>query len=143
MAENMPCNSLPMAYVFIESPALLTMLKTCNSTEIPPNPNKKLAETIFTDIAFMCVCATKLTPFVSSIIPDRMGFISSVGKPIAQSTGESKADMLLKIPLWFNIDITTENITTKPPIIKMVDIEFVMLFPNTSPSDEMDTDLFE
>ena len=79
-----------MAYVFIERPALLIMLKTCNSTEIPPNPNKKLAETIFTDIAFICVFATKLTPFVSSTIPDRMGFISSVGKPIAQSKERAK-----------------------------------------------------
>ena len=132
-----------MAYVFIERPALLIMLKTCNSTEIPPNPSKKLDDTMFTDIAFICVFATKLTPFVSSIIPDRIGFISSAGKPIEQRIGESIKDIPLKIPLWFNIDITTENITTKPPIIKIVDIEFVMLFPNTSPSDEMDTDLFK
>ena len=76
MAENMPCNSLPMAYVFIESPALLIILKTCNSTEIPPNPNKKLDDTMFTDIAFMCVFATKLTPFVSTTIP---GYNASMG----------------------------------------------------------------
>ena len=36
-----------MAYVFIESPALLIILKTCNSTEIPPNPNKNDVIIIF------------------------------------------------------------------------------------------------
>ena len=88
-----------MAYVFIESPALLIILKTCNSTEIPPNPNKKLDDTMFTDIAFMCVFATKLTPFVSSTIPAKTGFISSAGKPTERRIGESIKDIPLKIPL--------------------------------------------
>ena len=53
-----------------------------------------------------------------------------------RAIGDSIAVKTSKIPLWFNIDMITENITTKPPIIKIVEIAFVMLFPSISPREE-------
>ena len=47
-----------------------------------------------------------------------------------------------KIPLDFRIDITLENITTNPPIIKIVEMLLVMLFPRTSPKLEKVTFLY-
>ena len=132
----MACSSLPMVYVFIESPDLLMILKTCSSTENPPKPNKKLADIILIESDFICTFETRFTPFVNSIIPDNIGFINLSGKWIMRAIGDSIAVNPSKIPLWFNIDMITENITTKPPIIKIVEIAFVMLFPSISPREE-------
>mgnify|MGYP004520407183 len=76
----MACSSLPMVYVFIESPDLLMILKTCSSTENPPKPNKKLADIILIESDFICTFETRFTPFVNSIIPDNIGFINLSGK---------------------------------------------------------------
>jgi len=46
---------------------------------------------------------------------------------------------MLSILLFSNIDIITENRTTKPPIITTVFILFIMLFPKTSPKFEKET----
>lgn len=46
------------------------MLKTCNKTEIPPNPSKNAQSTILTNIDLLGTLHTRDTPFVSSIIPD-------------------------------------------------------------------------
>ena len=57
-------------------------------------------------------------------------------------TEVSTSTKLLKIPLDFKIEITLENITTKPPIIKIVEILLVILFPRTSPKLEKVTFLY-
>ena len=54
--------------------------------------------------------------------------------------------IILSTPLWFNIEITTEKTTTKPPIVKIEEIEFVIDFPSNSPrlqSEIVEFDEFE
>lgn len=50
--------------------------------------------------------------------------------------GERTVEKADNIPLDFNIDITLEKITTKPPINKIVEMLFVILSDNTLPKLE-------
>ena len=56
--------------------------------------------------------------------------------PKKWQTGSSNIQTKLVIPLIFKIDITTENNTTKPPIIRIVEIADWMLVPSISPKFE-------
>lgn len=47
--------------------------------------------------------------------------------------------ILFKNPLAFRMEIILEKITTKPPIIKIVEILLDMLFPKISPKFENET----
>ena len=72
-----PCNNLPYVYFLIDNPFLLIILKTCSKTEKPPNPNKKEQKIILVERFLTGVPATKLTPFVSSTIPEKKGLQNS------------------------------------------------------------------
>ena len=55
------------------------MLSTCNKTEIPPNPSKNAANSIFIVIAFICIPEIREIPLVISSIPVKKGEIKLVG----------------------------------------------------------------
>ncbi len=57
---------------------------------------------------------------MSSIIPDIIGLAKERGILSNFKMGYKMYDITSNILLLFNIDITTENITTKPPIIIIV-----------------------
>ena len=69
-----PCMHLPMKYFFIDKSVCEIILKTCSKTEIPPKPSKNADKIIFCDTLFIFTKAVKLTPFVSSKIPQSSGW---------------------------------------------------------------------
>ena len=89
------------------------------------------------------ILETKETPFVSSIIPVKTDFIKEKSIPKILKSGKKTYDKREKKPLIFNIEIKQENITTKPPIIIIVLLEFNILLPSTSPKLEKLQYLFE
>lgn len=109
--------------------ALEVILNTCKSTEKPPKP--KTNEQITSCICILIVVELQIKeiPFVTSIKP--------VSKPILTELGIlkklSKLDNIIKMWLVCNIDIIIENRTTKPPIIRIVLIAFMILLDKTSP----------
>ena len=77
-----------------------------------------------------------LIPFVISNKPLNRGAIKEVSILSVWKRGENKLDKIFKVPLAFKIEITLENITTNPPIKKIVEILLVMLSARTSPKLE-------
>lgn len=104
----------------MERSVLEIMLKTWSNTEIPPKPSKKAHSTIFIEIFFVAIDVIRDTPFVSSIIPDIIGLANDIGTLSNFKIGYKMYDITSNILLLFNMDITTENITTNPPIIIIV-----------------------
>lgn len=96
------------------------MLKTCKSTDIPPNPNKNAQIIMLAERALLITELTRDTPLVSSIIPEMIGFAKD--KSIFKSFNGmyNKYENISKILLLPKIEIITEKITTKPPIIIIV-----------------------
>ena len=119
-----PCIHLPMKYFFIDKSVSEMILKTCSKTEIPPNPSKNADKIIFCDTLFIFIKAIKLTPFVSSKIPQSKGFANFVSKPRIFKKGESRSPICSKICNLSKIEIKTENITTNPPIRSIVEVAF-------------------
>ena len=103
---------------------------------MPPNPNKKAHKIILIEIAFIGTEATKFTPLVSSIMPERRGFISSTGIPSKFVKGAIIWLAISNKWLWLQIDRITEKITTKPPMSKTVEVALWILLPKTSPKEE-------
>lgn len=98
------------------------MLNTCKKTEIPPKPNKNAVIIILIDIFFMCIIEIRLIPFVISSNPVSIGTIKLIGKCKNLKNGITvKVSKFIKL-LDLKIDIITENSTTKPPIINIVEI---------------------
>ena len=112
------------------------MLSTCNKTEIPPNPSKNAANSIFIVIAFICIPEIREIPLVISSIPVKKGEIKLVGICNKLNAGISIFENIPKILLVFNIEIITENRTTKPPIKRIVEGAFFMLIAIISPKLE-------
>ena len=102
------------------------MLHTCNKTEIPPKPNKKAVKIILTEIFLTITAETLLIPFVISKKPVIRGLIKLVSIRKNSKTGDKNTHKLERIPLDFKIEITLENITTNPPITKIVLILLVL-----------------
>lgn len=76
---------------------------------MPPKPNKKAQIIILIDIFFRWIVDTRLIPFVSSIIPDKIGIANEESIPKKESAGVIKLDNKSKICSSFNIEITTEK----------------------------------
>ena len=126
-------------YGFIDKSDLEIILKTCNKTDIPPKPSKKLVAMILIDIFFSFIADIKLIPFVISKIPVKNEAISSGGILNFMQIG---LEIKLIIPtnlLEFKIEIITENNITNPPIIRIVFIADLILFARISPRFEKDT----
>lgn len=68
----MACKILPIMYGFIDNFSLETTLSICSITEKPPNPSKNALSKIFVEIAFTWILLIAFSPFVSSIIPDKV-----------------------------------------------------------------------
>lgn len=115
------------------------MLRTCKSTESPPNPSRKAHIMMFTKRFLFGIAHTLLTPFVSSIIPEKMLSQNSEDNPKMLNKGENVVLKISKKWVLSSIEFITENKTTNPPIITIVFIEFFMLIPRTSPKLSMFT----
>ena len=63
-------------YGFIDKSDFETILKTCNKTDNPPKPSKKLVAIILIDIYFIFTSEIKLIPFVISKMPVKNEVIS-------------------------------------------------------------------
>jgi len=73
-------------------------------------------------------------PFVTSIKPENKPIVSVSEIPKKAKKSAKKYNILLV----FNIDIIIEKRITKPPIIKIVFIELIILFDKTSPKLQKD-----
>ena len=129
---SMACKILPIMYGFIDNFSLETTLKIWSITENPPNPSKNELSKIFVEIAFTWILLIAFSPFVSSIIPDKMPEI----KLLFPNKGDRNFAIIFNSPEFFNIEIITENITTNPPIIIIVFILEIILLDKTSPKFE-------
>ena len=109
------------------------MLIICNNTEIPPIPSRKEASIIFIDMFFIWILDIRERPFVISKIPIINGSIKEAGICIVLNNGISSMFIIYITWLSFNIEIITENITIKPPIIKIVDVALEIEFAINSP----------
>ena len=72
-------------------PFLDIMLRTCKRTESPPKPSRKAHIMIFTEMFLFEIAHTLLTPFVSSIIPEKMLSQNSGDSPKMLNKGENNA----------------------------------------------------
>ena len=90
---------------------------------MPPKPSRKAVKMIFKEIFLSLTKEIILIPFVISNIPLNIEDIISEGILKVLHIGENTVQIKFVIPLTFKIDIITENKTTKPPIIRMVEIE--------------------
>lgn len=117
----------------MERSVLEIILKTWSNTEIPPKPSKKAHSTIFIEIFFVAIDVISDTPFVSSIIPDIIGLAKERGILSNFKMGYKMYDITSNILLLFNIDITTEKITTKPPIIIIVVLDSKIALERIAP----------
>lgn len=88
---------------------------------------------IFTEMFLFEIAHTLLTPFVSSIIPEKMLSQNSGDSPKMLNKGENTVLKISKKWVLSSIELITENKTTNPPIITIVFMEFFILIPNTSP----------
>ena len=77
---------------------------------------------MFKEIFLSFIKDTILIPLVTSNKPVKTEAIICEEMPKKWQTGSSNIQTKLVIPLIFKIDITTENNTTKPPIIRIVEI---------------------
>ena len=109
------------------------ILSTCSITENPPKPSRKAAITMFTESIFRCTLAIPFIPFVISKIPVIICGDNSLGIESVFNIGAIQRASNCNMLLAFKIEIKTEKNTIKPPIIRIVEIEFVMLFPIISP----------
>ena len=120
-------------YGFIDKSVFEVILNTCRKTEIPPKPRRKAAKIILIESFLHAIEEIILIPFVISNKPviNPLAKVISILKNL--KIGLTRFTILFRIPLAFNIDIMLEKITIKPPIIRIVEILFVMLSDSISP----------
>ena len=123
----------------IDKSVLDVILKTCNNTEIPPNPSKKAVNIILIESFLQTMLDIVLMPLVISKKPLIRGEAKDVSILSILKIGEMQEAQMLRIPLPFKMDMILEKITTKPPIKKIVEVALVMLSANISPKLEKDT----
>lgn len=127
---------MPYTYGLIDKSDFEVILKTCNRTDIPPKPSKKAVKIRLIESFLLEILEIELIPFVISKKP----LISGVAKEESilkkAKIGEILIEKTDNNPLDFNIDIILENITTKPPISKIVEMLFVILSDKILPKLE-------
>ena len=106
---------------------------------MPPQPSKNEESIILIEIFLKRIEEIAKIPFVISTIPKIKLSAISVGICKKLRAGCSKKIKLL----CFNIETITEKTTINPPIVKIVEIELVILFPITSPRLDKPTLLLE
>ena len=130
MLANIPCKNFPKIYGIIEISVSAIIAYICNTTEIPPNPNKNAEIIILVDNNLLGNPATKEMPFVNSKIPDIIGTQNLVSILKKFIIGINILDNISNTLLVLSIEIIILNKTIKPPIIKIVFIEFEILEPS-------------
>lgn len=101
--------------------------------DIPPNPSKNEASIILIDIVLIWIFAIAEMPLVISKIPVKTGLMNTLGICKTLKNGIKNLLTILKKWLWLRIETITENITTKPPIISIVEVALDIELANTSP----------
>ena len=91
---------------------------------------------MFKEIFLSFIKDTILIPLVISKRPVKTEAIIFDGMSKKRQTGSSKIHTKSVIPLTFKMEIITENKTTNPPIIRMVEMADWILVPSTSPKFE-------
>ena len=132
-ADISPCNNLPYIYGFIDKSVFETMLNTCKNIDNPPKPSKRDVSMILIDSSFMDIDAINDIPFVISKRPFINGAIKKVGILMSLKIGENINVKRFNNLLDLSIEIITENNTTNPPIIIILDIEEETELDRTSP----------
>ena len=99
-------------------------------------PSKNAVRIILIDIALICMFETKAIPFVISKIPVINGEANGVGICSNLKQGDTNNVKILSNLLALNIEIITENKTTNPPIIIIVEVALKIEFDNISPKFE-------
>lgn len=117
-----------------------TMLKTWSKTESPPEPSRNAVIIMLVEIFFSFIKDTILIPLVISKSPVKIDAITWEGRFNHLQIGSNIMQTKVVIPLTFKIEIITENKTTKPPIIRIVEIADWILEPKISP--KFDTVMF-
>ena len=102
-------------------------------TDSPPKPKTNAERIMFILILPQLTVEILLSPFVNSIIPVKNAWII-LGFTLRKLA--IKFEILNKNPVLFNIEIITENKTTKPPTLKILLMELITESDNIVPSSE-------
>ena len=127
---------MPYIYGLIDKSVLEVMLNTCRRTEIPPKPSKNAVIIIFIDNFLKAIFEMIFIPLVISNKPVKIPDIKLVSIFKKLHNGVNISSNISSKWLDLRIDIILENITTNPPIIKMVEILLVILSDKISPKLE-------
>lgn len=117
----------------MDKSVLEVILKTCKNTEIPPKPSRKAVNIRLIEIFLQIMEDITLIPFVISKKPVNRPWAKFISIFKQLKIGLTILVKILKIPPVFNIEITLENITTNPPIRRIVEILLLILSAKTSP----------
>lgn len=117
----------------MDKSVLEVILKTCKNTDIPPKPSRKAVNIRLIEIFLQTMEDITLIPFVISKKPVNRPWAKFISIFKLLKIGLTILVKILKIPPVFNIEITLENITTNPPIRKIVEILLLILSAKISP----------
>lgn len=120
-------------YGFIDISEVLVMLNTWSKIEKPPKPSRNAQVIMLIEISLNWIFEINATPFVNSIIPEKNPLANDEGKLSDFSSGEVNISKISNILVLFIIDIITLNSITKPPIIRIVFIELIILLCKIAP----------
>ena len=115
---------------------LEVMLRTCNKTEMPPNPSKNAVIMILIESFLQAILEIVLMPLVISKKHVKIGPIKEVSMCIQSKNGLNNNSIICVIPLAFKIEIIEEKMTTNPPITKMDFMLLTILSDKISPKLE-------
>lgn len=135
-AANKPWRIFPYIYGLIDKSVLEVILNTCKRTEIPPKPSKNAVIIILIDSFLKAIFEIIFIPLVISNNPVKIPDIKLVSILKKLHNGVNNSSNISSKWLDFKIDIMLENITTNPPIIRIVEILLVILSDKISPKLE-------
>ena len=102
-------------------------------------PNKNEVKIIFIEIDLMGMDEIRDIPFVISNIPVINGAMKLEGICKISKIGTKILEITYNIELDCRIETITEKITINPPIIRIVDVAFVILELKVSPRLESES----
>ena len=109
------------------------MLNTCKNTEIPPKPSRNAVITRLIERFLLLIDEIVWIPFVISNNPVNIPDIKFGSMCKILKIGVMLVHNIFNIPLALSMEMILENITTKPPINKIVEMLFVILSARISP----------
>lgn len=120
-------------YGFIDKSVFEVMLNTCKNTEIPPKPSRNAVITRLIERFLLLIDEIVWIPFVISNNPVNIPDIKFWSMCKILKIGVMLVHNIFNIPLALSMEMMLENITTKPPINKIVEMLFVILSASISP----------